>query len=203
MKQKYLFVPALVAGLCNLASDAVANDGGLYADTPPADAAFVRVLADPVSSVSDVRFVSASLTYDDSWGRKYVAVSATELEGVKPGSFHSIVFDSAGETTVVKEPERGAPSKVSLILVNVSGGDVRLVAPEHESVVVPAVGHAKAGAQAVNPIKATFAVERVVDGVTIGSFDVQLTRGQNLSFVVGDGQVELIENQFGPVVSLR
>ena len=189
----------ICAGL--LATTSAAAQDSLYPEAPPDDAVFVRWLGS--DDATSVPVFGQELRAEPEFGTAYIAISASELSGAEAGVFVTVVSEIGGHAHVINEPPRQDASKVQLLLLNTSADPVRLIAQGPGAEVIAPVATGDAGIRSVNPVAVTLAVERVGDGKVLGSFDLRLSRGRNLTFLaLGDG-AELIENSFGPVMSLR
>ena len=136
-------------------------------------------------------------------GVTYAAISASELPHATAGAFLSVVTSPDGQTRAISEPPRDDATKVHLILLNLGSAPARIIVQEAGTEVVAPVASDGAGLRAVNPVSVALAVERVSDGAILGSFDLRLSRGQDLTFVARADGAEVIENSFGPVLRLR
>jgi hypothetical protein len=132
-----------------------------------------------------------------------LAISAAALpephNDIEAGRYYSLT-SSPSAPRLIREPARETAAKVHLILLNTGPAPVRLILPGAGTEVIAPLPAGSAASRAVNPVRATVAVERVSDGQILGRFDLTLTRGQNLTFVVEDDSARLLENRFGPVV---
>ena len=88
-------------------------------------------------------------------------------------------------------------------MLNASQNDVKILAPEHGIEVVASTAPLTAASRPVNPIEVELAVANAATGALLGTFAVKLRRGQNLTFLVRSDGVELIENAYGPVVTMN
>ena len=176
--------------LLSAAGMALANDDQLYKAPPPDDAAFIRLL--DVAAPQTVFGVGI----DNKEGFAYRAVSAAKADGAVAGQFYAAVTGQDGELIIIEEPARDDTSKVHLFLVNLSGAPVRVELDGRDVQVIGDTAVNASGVRAVNPVAATLNVV-AEDGTVLGSFDVALRRGQNLTFVARDGAAEVIENSFG------
>lgn len=176
-------------------------DEALYDEVPPDDAIFIRAFIDEADA-QEVDGLPASVVAQiaESDGI-YASLSAGEFSFPEPGRFYAILADAAGALHLVPEPQRADRSKVHLILVNATGEEVRLTAPDHGMEVVAPTAPLSAAGRAVNPIEVVLAVETPASGTVLETLDLRLRRGQNLTIVVGPQGVELVENAFGPVIS--
>jgi hypothetical protein len=176
-------------------------DEALYDEVPPEDAVFIRSFigdADPQETGGLPASVVAAIAENESI---YSSLSAGVFSFPEPGRFYAIVADAAGGLHLLPEPERSDRSKVHMILVNATDGEVRVTAPDHGMEVVAPTAPLSAAGRAVNPIEVMLAVENPASGAVLGTLDLRLRRGQDLTILVGPQGVDLIENAFGPVIS--
>lgn len=192
---------ALVALTC-AATTAQSDEAVLYDQAAPADAVFVRLLAEYDASLNQVPFGGANLPLDVADQDTYVAISASDLTGVQAGTYYSFASNDDG-LVIISEPNRETAAKVHLILVNTSDAPVRLIVPGRGMEVVAELAPGTSASRAVNPVSTPLAVERIHDGVILGEFDVSLSRGQNLTFIADTDRARLLENSFGPVLTLN
>jgi len=179
---------------------AFADDAALYENALPADAVFVRVLAGTNEPPTEIEFGGAQLSITSETLDTYSAISAADLTGVAAGGYYSLVDGQSGPVAI-QEPGRDTLAKVHLIVLNTGPEPVRLIVPSKGLEVVAHIDAGQAGGRAVNPIEIDLAVERVRDGARLGTFDVRLARGQNLTFVAGETSARLIENRLGGVLN--
>ncbi len=185
------FVPLFIFAASVLSGAAWAAEKELYDDPPPEDAAFVRWIEEGTAPT----ILGVSMPGD--FGGVYHPVSAARTTGAQSGAFYTAATDATGQLAIIREPDRHDRSKVLLTLLNVSNSPVRLVLVGHNADVIGNTAVNDAGGRAVNPVAATLAV--VSDtGAELGVFEVQLRRGQNLTFVARPDRADLIENRFGP-----
>lgn len=177
---------------------AKADESVLYGDAPPRDAVFVRLLGESHNGKFEIN--GHELKQPDGAQAAYLAISAAALGLTETGTFHSLLTDAKGQQVAVKEPSERTNAKVHLFLINADETPARLVVPNRDVEVIAQTGRMEIGTRSVNPIRTPLAVQRGDDGEVIGSFDVSLSRGQNITFLVQQGQVTIIENRFGPVI---
>lgn len=189
-------IAALTVMGCLVMDQVWADEEALYADRIPADAVFVRAFGDPAHP--QVAFGGRDVAVDAANSGAYTPVSASALSGIAAGGYYSVVVQD-DTSSVIHEPERGVASKVHLVLVNASTRPVRLMAPDHNAEVIGQVASGAAGLRGVNPVQAVLAVQAVDTGEVLGSFEVRLRRGQDVSFVVLKDRTRLVENSFAPV----
>lgn len=190
----------LLSAVCALET-AWANEAVLYADEPPEDAAFLRVVASVSTLPKEIHFGGRDLSSAPFADGEYVAISAAGLTGVAPGSYATLTLDGTGAENLFHDPNPLTGAKVQITLLNGDAEQVRLVVPGRDLEVIGAVGPMGVGQRVVNPVSSAFAVVRESDGQSLGSFELRLRRGQNLGFLVRGGQVSLVETRFGPVYS--
>lgn len=178
-------------GIVLTANAALAADNALYAAPPPEDAAFLRWIE--AGQAPDVFGIARPGTDGDV----FHPVSASRTDGAKAGAFYTVALNAAGDVVVIEEPARADRTKVLLTLLNLTDAPVRLVLAEQNVGVIDAVAADTADARAVNPVAATLMVV-AEDSTTLGTFDVRLRRGQNVTFVARPDGAALIENRFGP-----
>ncbi|MGI1662645.1 hypothetical protein ACRDNQ_10430 [Palleronia sp. KMU-117] len=179
---------------------AVAQDV-LYTDTPPDDAIFVRSFIDTDKPRETTGLPAFAVDAIAGNGAAFSSLSAAEFGFSQAGGFYALLADAAGAVHLVPEPARADRAKVYLTVLNASDADVRLVEPTQGLEVVAPTPPLSAAARAVNPVDVRLAVESAATGEALASFDLRLRRGQNVTFLVRGGQVELIEDAYGPVVS--
>lgn len=190
---------AIASALALGTSAAWSDDAALYDAPAPEDAVFVRVLAERSVMAAPVRFGGMDLPVNEATLDAYFAISAADLTGVAAGGHYSIAKGATG-SLVIEEPSRENAAKVHLIVVNSGSEAVRLVVPDQGLEVVEPVEPGQASSRAVNPITVELAVERASDGTVLGTFDVQLARGRNLTFVAGPSSARMVENSVGIVL---
>ena len=178
-------------GIILTANAAQAADNELYADAPPDDAAFLRWIGPgQAPEVLGVANLGAQ-------GDVFHPVSVSLTNGAEAGAYYTAARAEEGAIVVIKEPARADRSKVLLTLLNLTETPVRLVLAEQNVSVIDTTSANDAGARAVNPVAATLTIV-TADNNTLGSFDLKLRRGQNVTFVARPDGAALIENRFGP-----
>ncbi|MEM6385672.1 MAG: alginate O-acetyltransferase AlgF [Pseudomonadota bacterium] len=185
------FTSIAALGIILTANTVQAADNELYAAPPPDDAAFLRWIE--LGQAPEV-FGVASLGAE---GDVFHPVSASLTDGAEAGVFYTAARAADGAVVVIEEPARADRSKVLLTLLNLTDVPVRLVLAEQNVDVIETTPANDAGARAVNPVAATLTIV-TQDNATLGSFDVKLRRGQNVTFVARPDGAALIENRFGP-----
>jgi len=189
-----MFRTALTSILILCAASVSADEGGLYPEAAPEDAAFVRFVG--MGDAGSADFAGHRFAWDDDANAAYIPVSAALLDGVDPGSFLTVIPDADGLSAIAETP-RPDRSKVYLFLVNTTAQPLSLRVIDGNIPVIADIAPMAAGSRAVNPVQIALGV---FDGDTaVAEFDVTMKRGQNLSFVARAGGVELIPHRFGPV----
>lgn len=180
-----------------LPSLSLADDAALYAEPAPADAAFVRFIG--FAPGAKVDFAGLSFDIPQEAPNSYIAVSSARLTNIDSGAYLSILPAQDGTLRRVDEPARETRSKVHLLVINAGTDAVTLSTADGAMAVVQNVTPGAAASRAVNPVAVSLGVFSA-PGAPLDTFDVALRRGQNLSFVVTESNVHLIENSFGPVL---
>lgn len=171
-------------------------EDGLYGAAVPNDALFVRRIGIVDASVD---LFGRSFSAGELPEETYVAISAAQLDGAQAGGHYTILSDGAAPF-ILQEPVRTEPSKVHLFLLNAGSASARLVVADGGPVVIDTTTDGQISQRAVNPVSVTLTVE--ANGLS-ENFDLVLRRGVNLTFLVADGDVRLIENRYGPVIEAR
>lgn len=187
----------LISTLCLsiFAADALAEtEDALYGARVPADAVFLRHLG---GSNAAVTVFGREFAANDLQGETYTAVSASALYGAEAGR-HYTLWQDRDTVEVIVEPTRDDPAKVYLFLLNTDAAPARIVVADGGPVVIDDTAHGVIAARAVNPISVQLAVEHED---TTEAFDLVLRQGTNLTFLVSDGAVEVLEHRFGPVLT--
>lgn len=187
--------------LISLAGQAAVAEDVLYVDTPPDDAIFVRSFIDAGEARDTAGLPGFAVGAIAESGAAFSSLSAAEFGFSEAGGFFALLADGAGAVHLVPEPARADRAKVYLTVLNASDADIRLVEPTQGIEVVAPTPPLSAATRAVNPVDVRLAVESVATGEALGSFDIRLRRGQNVTFLVRADKVELIEDAYGPVVS--
>lgn len=196
-----LFVPLLAL--------AGAQDEGLYAPAPPADAAFVRVLnaaednGDVTASLGDTGF--EALAYGAVSPYRVVLQGAAELRAgsvsatleLAAGRFYTVVLEDAAledAATLLQDPTLENRAQTLLVLYNVSTQPVNLKTADGMTAVIPDVAPGELGSVAVNPISVAFGA--FAGSAALTAFDeVQLGRGAVYStFVLQDDTAVFVQN---------
>lgn len=191
--QRLLKLFLFVAAGISTSSLGAEEENALYGAALPVDAVFVRHIG---AAGFPVHVLGRSFAPGDFDATAYTAVAAEVLEGAVAGSFYTILTDG-GESHLIQEPGRNDRSRVHLFLLNASGADARLVVAHGGPEVIANVPKGEIETRSVNPLAVELSVETVA-GAT--DFDVVLRRGVNVTFLVEDGAVRLIEHRFGPVI---
>ena len=195
-------IKTFIAGLLLLVSAAAAQDEGLYAPAPPADAAFVRVLnagaseltptlgetafgALAAGTVSPYRVVlqgSAELSAGD-------VTSALEVEA---GRFYTVIVTD--EAALLEDPALQNRAQALLLLYNVSAAPVSLKTADGATDVIPEVAPGEVGSVEVNAISVAFGA--FAGDAALSAFDeVQLERGAAYSaFVLPDDTAVFVQS---------
>lgn len=190
MLKALLCAACLTGAAFSLAQVAKADNLALYGTAIPEDAVFIRWLDAPAAAQAFGAQFDAGLA--DSTA--FVPVSGALLQGVTPGAFYSVTAEG-----IVQEPARDNPAKVYLILLNADSAPARLVVAGQNAEVIGETGTGTAQSRGVNPVAAQLAV---MSGQTVlGSFDLTLRRGQDVTFYVRNGAVFVIETSFAPVAT--
>lgn len=186
------FTRRAVLGFLVMASAAAhAADNELYDAPPPDDAAFLRwIEPGPAPDLFGVAM-------QDADHGAFHPVSATVTQGALAGAYYTAARNAAQELVIIEEPARADRTKVHLTLLNLSGAPVRLMLPAQGVEVIAPTAADSAKARAVNPVAVSLSVMGAEDQ-PLGHFDLQLRRGQNVTFVARPGGAEMIENRFGP-----
>lgn len=183
--------PFFVFVVSMLPSIGLAADNELYDDPPPADAVFVRWIGEATAPAI------LGIQMPEEAGDLYYPVSAALTDGGHSGSFYTAAIDATGDVQVIREPDREDRSKVLLTLLNLSGDGARLVLTDQNVEVIGTTNVNSAGGRTVNPVAVTLSVV-TSSGAVLGDFDVQLRRGQNVTFVARPDGAVVLENRFGP-----
>jgi len=186
------------AAILTTVSPADANDEALYGAAVPEDAVFVRFLADhPAKDLT-----AFGWTFETDLEQvAYSVVSASLLPEAPASRFSTVVVTTEGEGIVIPEPDRTSASKVHLLLLNATVNAVSLVADGGAIEVIRPTRFGAANIRAVNPIKAEFSVVQVPSQTVLGTFDVSMSRGEDLSFIVTNDGVELVPTSYGAVIT--
>ncbi|MEL6817727.1 MAG: alginate O-acetyltransferase AlgF [Pseudomonadota bacterium] len=198
MRLKYKTFLLKMSAVLFLAAPAAADESVLYDQAPPKDAVFVRLLAD--NAKTDFRFNGRVLQRPPGTDTAYAAISAKTLGNSEAGTFYSLLEDRNGNLVSIEEPKDRPNSKVHLFLINADEAPVQLIVPDREIKVVEATAQFEIGSRSVNPVQTPLAVQLADDRTIIDTFDLSLNRGQNITFLVQNGKITVIENRFGPVI---
>ena len=191
------FLAVLLIGFLFVDAQVSAQEEGLYAPAPPADAAFVRVLnaaeGDFTASLGDTDF--GTLAYGAVSPYRVVPQGASELSAgsvaetleLAAGRFYTVVLDDTA--TLVEDPTLENRAQALLVLYNVSTQPVDLKTADGATAVIPEVAPGEVGSIAVNPISVAFGA--FAGSAALTTFDeVQLERGAVYStFVLPDTAV--------------
>jgi hypothetical protein len=173
-------------------------DAALYDEAPPSDAAFVRFLGAPGKRLDEI--LGYAFPRDLRTQQAYVAISKSMLDGVTAGEYLSIVQNGEGQVHTLHEPEKSDPFKVQLLLINADHEPVRLVLAGQSTEIIETTERLNLNARSVNPVSAEVVVE-TLEGKAMGVFNLNLRRGQDVTFFVHRGEVQMIGSTFGPVIS--
>lgn len=192
---------------------AAAQDEGLYAPAPPADAAFVRVLNAGAGEVTlrlgDTDF--EALAYGEVSPYRVVLQGTADLSAgdvketvaLAAGRFYTVVLTDVlteettllgGAVTLLEDPTLENRARTLLLLYNVSAQPVNLKTADGETDVIPDVAPGEHGSVEVNPISVAFGA--FAGGAALTIFDeVQLGRGAAYStFVLPDDTAIFVQN---------
>ncbi len=170
-------------------------DDGIYPLPVPSDAVFIRRIGEIENKI---KLFGMDFDQSDLPENVYTAISSPSLKGAEERSFYTVLKVN-DKVEILKEPKRSDPSKVYLFLLNNDRAPASLkVANGGPSVIEETEsGHIKT--RAVNPVRARLSV---VAQSGEQDFDVMLRRGVNLTFYVDKNEARVIENAFGPVLTL-
>jgi hypothetical protein len=183
---------AVAASLLSSPVQAQDTDQALYGPGLPEDAVFLRWLDG--DQTRDHAAFGATFPADGSDPDAFQAISAALLEGAAAGAVYSMIPDGSGSFAIIAEPQRTDRAKANLTLLNADDAPVKLTVAGKSTEVIGATQPMTAGARAVNPVAASLSVEDAGTGAVLGSFDMRLRRGRDLTFLVEDGAVRLIED---------
>ncbi len=189
-----LLKPIIIIAAClGAGSLSAEEEDALYGDALPADAVFIRQFG---AAEFPILALGRPFTQGDFDATAYTAVSAETLENAEPGSFYTILSNGV-ETRLIHEPSRDDRSRVHLFLLNADEMDASLVVAEGGPEVIANVPTGQIETRPVNPLAVALSVET---GFGTNNFDVVLRRGGNVTFLVQDGEVHLVEHRFGPII---
>lgn len=179
-----------------------AQEEGLYAPAPPADAAFVRILNAgaaelsptlgsttfgglPQSTVSPYRVVSQGTA-------ELSAGSVTEALELSAGRFYTVLLTDGA--ALIEDPTLQNRAQALLVLYNLSTEPVNLKTADGSTGVIPEVAPGEVGSIEVNPISVAFGAFSG-DSALQGFDTVQLERGAAYStFVLPEGTAVFSQN---------
>ena len=179
------------------ASSALAQDNSLYTEAASDDASFVRFVGFQGGTLASFAGKTFDLSLVDAGA--YIPVSSSTLEDVPAGRFQTVLRKVDGSVVTVVEAARNRQTKIFLFLINTTQQPLELRLADNSATVIEAVPSGESGQRGVNPVSVSLGVFAQGADNPLGAFDVQLQRGQNLSFVATEQGIELIENSFGPV----
>ncbi len=196
---KLLFVTVLVG-----AALVSAQEEGLYAPAPPADAAFVRVLhaaegaGEVTPSVGDTDF--GALAYGAVSPYRVVLQGTAELGAgrvtealeLEAGRFYTVVVTDT--VTLLEDPTLGNRAQTLLVLYNAYSEPVSLKTADGATDVIPDVAPGELGSIPVNPISVAFGA--FSGDAALATFEeTQLERGAVYStFVLPGGDAFFAQN---------
>ena len=187
-------IKTFIAGLLLLVSVAAAQDEGLYAPAPPADAAFVRVLNAGAGELTPTLGETAFGALDAGTVSPYRVVlqgsaelaagDVTSTLEVEAGRFYTVLLTD--EATLLEDPALQNRAQALLLLYNVSAEPVSLKTADGATDVIPEVAPGAVGSIEVNAISVAFGA--FAEDAALSTFDeVQLERGAAYStFVLPD-----------------
>ena len=185
----------LGATLGALTSTAHADtEDALYGAPVPADAVFIRLIGEMDAPLF---ILGRGFTAEELPEAVYSAISASLLDGAQAGAHYTVLTGPVG-AQLIEEPGRDDPAKVHLFLLNADVADARMQVADGGPVVIEDTAQGAIASRAVNPLSVTLEVETAND---TEAFDVVLRQGVNVTFLVADGDVTLIEHAFGPVIA--
>ncbi len=181
---------------------AAAQDEGLYAPAPPADAAFVRILntnqGETTPTLGDTSF--QALAYGKVSPYRVVlqgnadlsAGNVTDTLTLQAGRFYTVIIgDSA---TLIEDPTLDNRAQTLLLLYNTSAKPVNLKTADGSTAVIPDVAPGEVGSIPVNPISVAFGAFRGSAALTTFA-EVQLERSAAYStFVLPDDTAVFVQN---------
>ena len=93
----------------------------------------------------------------------------------------------------------GSITIIYLFLINATSQNLDLRVAGSETVVIESTAAMQSGTRAVNPVNIGLSVVAAGSKTPLQTFQVDLRRGQNISFLATSSGVQLIEHRFGPV----
>ena len=181
---------------------ASAQDEGLYAPAPPADAAFVRILnigqAEVTPTLGDTGF--QALAYGKVSPYRVVLQGDAELTAgdvtdtlkLQAGRFYTVTVGD--RASLIEDPTLENRAQTLLLLYNTSDKPVNLKTADGSTDVIPDVAPGEVGSIPVNPISVAFGAFRGSEALT--KFDeLQLERSAAYStFVLPDDTAVFVQN---------
>ena len=183
--------------LSSFASISHADENSLYSEAVPYDASFIRFIG--FENADTAVFAGKEFHLLENEKQAYLPISSTRLNNVEAGSYVSLIKQPDGSVETIFEGPRNGRSKVFLFLVNASDVPHELRLTDESAVVIANVKAQSADQRGVNPINVSLGVFKSTETEPLAVFDVALKRGQNISFIVDDTGVQLVENRFGLV----
>lgn len=195
-------IKTFIVGLLLLVSAAAAQDEGLYAPAPPADAAFVRVLNAGAGAVTPTLGGTAfeALAAGTVSSYRVVLQGSTELAAgdvtgaleVEAGRFYTVLLTD--EAALLEDPALQNRAQALLLLYNVSGAPVSLKTADGATDVISEVAPGEVGSIEVNAISVAFGA--FSGDAALSTFDeVQLGRGAAYStFVLPDDTAVFVQS---------
>ncbi len=181
---------------------ATAQEEGLYAPAPPADAAFVRVLNVQDGEVSPALGETAfdALSYGAvspyrvvlQGAANLVAGTVTDALELQAGRFYTVIVGE--DAALIEDPTLENRAQTLLLLYNVSAKPVNLKTADGSTEVIPDVAPGEVGSIPVNPISVAFGA--FAGDTAVAAFDeVQLERSAAYStFVLPDNTAVFVQN---------
>ena len=192
----------MICIVCLVLGWATAQDEGLYAPAPPADAAFVRVLStradDVAPALGETSF--GTLSYGSVSPYRVVLQGAADLSAgsvtdtlkLQAGRFYTVIVGDAA--SLIEDPTLENRAQTLLLLYNTSAKPVNLKTADGSTDVIPDVAPGEVGSIPVNPISVAFGAFSGSTALT--TFDtVQLERSAAYStFVLPDDTAVFVQN---------
>lgn len=195
-------VVKVIAAFFLLFGVAAAQDEGLYAPAPPADAAFVRVLNAGTGAVTPTLGETAfgEIAAGTVSPYRVVLQGSAELAAgsigstfeVEAGRFYTVALTD--EAALLEDPTLQNRAQALLLLYNLSAEPAELKTADGATDVIPAVAPGAVGSIEVNAIAVAFGA--FAGDAALAAFDeVQLERGAAYStFVLPDGAAVFVQS---------